>query len=652
MRALLARLERALPGVYWLFGTSFVASQLYALRWYLSVPRDAYPSLKLHPSEELPLLLHVSTAMAIIALLCSLFAAALLLLRRRFGTVVSGGAAGLLHVALLLPSLSGQSNLLQQYRAALLLLLTLCAIGAGSLLMKGLDHAAQRVTAGAGAIPRSRWQLHPRVLRWLLLLAALAGYAALHTATRPLRLYPALLLFLASTATLALGAALECGPLPGRLRRFHRVAIVTTACSLLFGVTSVAWVSHAQSFSRVRYIFSARTEAFKVAAALLPGASAQGRVKPQGFSAETLKTRPHVVLFVIDALRRDFVLGDKKDDNNAPHLLALAQRGRSYDQAYSASSGTAQSMVACLSGLPPLVLAQLEVVPPFLPTALAEAGYQTSAAWDLVTLRMDATFAMLQNRGLPDLGINAHFPPQADNVEARDQRQVEDALARLRGATGPRFEYLHLMATHGPFPGKEGRAKYRKAIRSADEQLGRFVQGLAAAGLTDEVLLLVFGDHGEGLGEHGRHGHNQTLYSEETHVPLVVVGRNVATAQISKPTSLMEVPQLVFEQLGTRWPYGDEGGRGAPHGRAGYVLQEYKMLDEVAYRTLRSPQRSFHQLHLLGQMELYAMPDDALEQSPLPLDAAEQEALTRLEREVEAWEEALIQQLEALPRYP
>ena len=50
-------------------------------------------------------------------------------------------------------------------------------------------------------------------------------------------------------------------------------------------------------------------------------------------------------------------------------------------------------------------------------------------------------------------------------------------------------------------------AAYDSAINYTDEQIGRVVEALREAGLLDSTLVVVAGDHGEELGEHGEYGH-------------------------------------------------------------------------------------------------------------------------------------------------
>jgi arylsulfatase A-like enzyme len=63
---------------------------------------------------------------------------------------------------------------------------------------------------------------------------------------------------------------------------------------------------------------------------------------------------------------------------------------------------------------------------------------------------------------------------------------------------------------------------YDGNLALADEVVGHLRHILRAAALWDRTVVIVTGDHGEALLEHGWIGHNTQLYEESIHVPLVV----------------------------------------------------------------------------------------------------------------------------------
>ena len=65
-------------------------------------------------------------------------------------------------------------------------------------------------------------------------------------------------------------------------------------------------------------------------------------------------------------------------------------------------------------------------------------------------------------------------------------------------------------------------AHYDGCIAHADLHFGLFMDGLRQRGLLDDSLIIVLGDHGEDLMEHGHYNHRISLHDASTHVPLIL----------------------------------------------------------------------------------------------------------------------------------
>ena len=107
----------------------------------------------------------------------------------------------------------------------------------------------------------------------------------------------------------------------------------------------------------------------------------------------------------------------------------------------------------------------------------------------------------------------------------------DSAYATLLAAVHPAYADLHRsLPFHQELAGfltgvrdvAYPRALYAGEISYVDRELGRLRDTLEAWGLADRVVLVVTGDHGEGLGEHGLYFDHIGLWEEMLHVPLVV----------------------------------------------------------------------------------------------------------------------------------
>lgn len=66
-------------------------------------------------------------------------------------------------------------------------------------------------------------------------------------------------------------------------------------------------------------------------------------------------------------------------------------------------------------------------------------------------------------------------------------------------------------------------ALYRSELAYLDSQLGNLFESLRDAGVYDETVIAVVGDHGENIGDHGLMDHQYCLYDTLLHVPLILM---------------------------------------------------------------------------------------------------------------------------------
>ena len=94
--------------------------------------------------------------------------------------------------------------------------------------------------------------------------------------------------------------------------------------------------------------------------------------------------------------------------------------------------------------------------------------------------------------------------------------------------TGPHFVWVHIYDPHDPYePPPPFSEKYKDhlydgEIAYADSALAHWIAFLKKAGVYDNAIIVVTGDHGEGLGEHGEETHGLFLYDSTLHIPLIL----------------------------------------------------------------------------------------------------------------------------------
>ncbi|MEM6622044.1 MAG: choline-sulfatase [Pseudomonadota bacterium] len=96
---------------------------------------------------------------------------------------------------------------------------------------------------------------------------------------------------------------------------------------------------------------------------------------------------------------------------------------------------------------------------------------------------------------------------------------------------------------------RRARRAYLGSVSYVDDQVGRLMGVLARAGLQDDTIVIILGDHGEMLGERGiwfkRH-----FYEWSARVPMIFAGPGVATAARAENVTLMDLAPTLMSLAG------------------------------------------------------------------------------------------------------
>ena len=119
--------------------------------------------------------------------------------------------------------------------------------------------------------------------------------------------------------------------------------------------------------------------------------------------------------------------------------------------------------------------------------------------------------------------------PSLSEVERPANEVADRALAWLETAKSSRFfGWIHFYDAHSPYePPEPYRTRfadrpYLGEIAFVDSQVARIRAFLEAERLLDRTVVVVLGDHGESLGDHGEGTHGFFVYESVLHVPLMI----------------------------------------------------------------------------------------------------------------------------------
>lgn len=336
----------------------------------------------------------------------------------------------------------------------------------------------------------------------------------------------------------------------------------------------------------------------------LPG---WGDAPPPTRPADVIPQGPNLALIVLDTQRLDRCSTYGYPKQTTPNLTALAARGARFDRAWSASHWSLAAHGSIFTGLPPSVhgadgaVRHIDAAQTLFPELLAAAGYDTAGfsanPFAGTGTGMAQGFAYFEDHwrrftlGEVMLGLrayNAWFAPDRD----KGAQKIVSSVARwldARDPARPFFLFVNLMEPHAPFqeaplPWRLAFTDERRhaleragervhmaqifdvpvdddAMRVANEALDGCTLGTDAqlgrilALLDDDTVVFVISDHGEGLGEHGHHGHNVGLWEELLRVPMVAAGPGIpAGIVVEAPVSLMDLHPTLLALAGLSPP--------------------------------------------------------------------------------------------------
>ncbi|MCH2101255.1 MAG: sulfatase, partial [Planctomycetes bacterium] len=165
---------------------------------------------------------------------------------------------------------------------------------------------------------------------------------------------------------------------------------------------------------------------------------------------------------------------------------------------------------------------------------------------------------------------------------------------------------------------------YDAEIRYVDQEFGKLLGQLRKHGLLDEGdWLFLTSDHGEEFYERGRWGHGQSLFEEQVHVPLIVIGPQARPgARQAQEVNLLDVHQTIAEVVGYEWRL-EEGVNTAP---AGNPTPSLSLLPLMAGEPKPEYARLLYAERLQDNVELRAARKDFLKIIDMPNHAETTEA--------------------------
>ena len=257
----------------------------------------------------------------------------------------------------------------------------------------------------------------------------------------------------------------------------------------------------------------------------------------------------NLLLVTLDTTRADRIHVYGFDDVETPNLDRLAREGVLFEQAVSPAPLTLPAHSSIFTGTFPPAHGVRDNGGFFLDdrqTTLAERlqsrGFATGGFVGAYVLDHKWGIAQGFQTYFDDFDLSKYQSLSLGGVDRPGNEVADHALTWLDVVGSTRFfGWVHFYDAHSPYdPPEPFKSRYAGhpyvgEIAFVDSQVGRLLAYLDVHRLADRTVVVVMGDHGESLGEHGEGTHGFFVYQATTHVPLLIrapydamAGRRVA----------------------------------------------------------------------------------------------------------------------------
>jgi arylsulfatase A-like enzyme/Flp pilus assembly protein TadD len=275
----------------------------------------------------------------------------------------------------------------------------------------------------------------------------------------------------------------------------------------------------------------------------------------------------HVVLISLDTCRADYLSCYGYAKPTTPHIDALAGEGYLFSHAMTTIPLTLPAHTSMLTGTIPPHHGKHENKDAYfdpshvtLAALLKTKGYRTGAF--VGSQILNGSFGL--DRGFEEYHDRFAQPDESERRAEEVNRVAFEWLEKQKD--NPVFLFLHYYDPHDayeppePFATRFKESLYAGEIAYTDHCIGEVVAKLKSLGMYESSLIIVTGDHGEMLGEHGETTHMYFIYESAMKVPLIYKLPGSSGAQrIDDIAGIIDIVPTVCDLVEIEPPAGIQG---------------------------------------------------------------------------------------------
>ena len=294
--------------------------------------------------------------------------------------------------------------------------------------------------------------------------------------------------------------------------------------------------------------------------------------RPRGGRALVGPSTRNLLLVSIDTLRADHLGSYGYAAAQTPRLDALARSGLRFARATTVTPLTLPAHSSLMTGTFPawhgvrdnggFYLGDDAVT---LAETLRDKGFRTGGF--VSSFVLDSRWGIAQGfqKYFDDFDLEKFGDKGGmDIIQRPGSETVDQAVSWLAADRDrPFFAWVHLYDPHTPYEAPEPyRSRfpanpvgaYDAEIATADAQVGRLLDALELDGRLKETVVMVTGDHGEMLGEHGEATHGFFIYDSAVHIPVIVAAPGLAAREVPDRVRIVDLMPTALDLLGVPVP--------------------------------------------------------------------------------------------------
>lgn len=282
-----------------------------------------------------------------------------------------------------------------------------------------------------------------------------------------------------------------------------------------------------------------------------------------------------ILLVTIDTLRADHLGCYGYSRPTSANIDRLAGESSLFVNGWAHAPSTRYSMPAIATGRWPSAIdwdesiwwPRIAPTQPMIAQSLKALGYTTAAFYAYLYFNRADQRGFERSVDYYDdtcAALHTNIGGPAESVGSSARQMADKGIDFLRAHGNEKFFlWMHFYDPHLNYERHAGAPDFGNAqadlydgeIWYSDQQFGRVLEELRSLGLWDKTAIVVVGDHGESLGEHGIVAHGYHLYLPHTKVPFIVRVPGLPAQRLTTPVGHVDLaPTLVNLARGPHQP--------------------------------------------------------------------------------------------------